>query len=130
MKRMTLMLTLAITFAATQLFAISGSPLRVEIPFDFAVGKTVMKAGTYELTDGINKMTLRLRTEDLTEHAMFFVQGGRPVSENGSKLQFRVIDGKHFLVSMTHLNQQRDVSTLLPEGKGFLASIAAVPMQR
>ena len=130
------MKTLATTFAMAIGFAVASAqaqfPLnqvvRAEVPFDFVVGKTVLPAGTYEIYDGPNTETMRIRTQDWKINKVIMATGFKSARNSPSNLSFRVVDGKYFLASVTRQEQIRDFNTPVPTG-GFLMNLRAVPVR-
>lgn len=121
---------LLLTMAAAPAAAISPAPLRVMMSLDFAVGKSYLAAGTYELVQGPNAQTLRLRAVGGRSSVLLPVRGATVTKDDSSALLFRVIQGRHFLAGVLHRNELREIPAPDPNRNLFLATLRSVPLTR
>ena len=126
-------------FTATALLAaVAAAPalaetipaIRANIPFEFYVGKAALPAGEYDIVDGINRETLRIRSTDGKRSAIVIaysqdVPAMRPAEPS---LAFRHVNGKAYLASVTRPANSREVRG--PRGNGYtvLALVKAAPV--
>ena len=95
MKRM---ITLALVVAGlgyTSYASAQNAAIKVDVPFDFAVGNHVLPSGEYRIShDG---GTLVLESRDHRAHLYTVAEPGDTAKDGKSKLTFDVVQGQYFL---------------------------------
>jgi hypothetical protein len=94
----TLMLSLFFMLGAGSVSAQSNSQIRVNIPFDFAAGKTQLKAGEYIVRSSSESILVLRRIQDKTDTFVFAPNKlQRPETNLSAKLVFHRYGNEYFL---------------------------------
>jgi hypothetical protein len=99
-----LLLTMFITFSMGNAFAYNNSPITVNVPFDFVVGKKTLPAGEYTVRENSStgpNATLLIQN---TRSKVAVITGTKPLQPQTGKskprLEFTQHQGRYFLSSV------------------------------